>query len=269
MLWENLTVDDFAQAVKQSEATCVLPIGCIEKHGHQLPLGTDMLVARAITEKAAESEPFVIFPYYIFGQVSEVRHALGTIALPAPLQLELLRQVCHEIARNGFKKIVLANGHGGNNLFLHYFAQSMLDSEVPCCVYIYDLWELDTRQRAELEQKYGKVDEYGHADIYETSEVMEIDGSLVKMERLNPVETHSLHRLKNLAENRVYTGIWWYGDYPNHIAGDPTGASPEYGADLMAMCAGNFAKAVAEIKKDGVAPALLEEFYRKSKNPEI
>lgn len=267
MLWENLTVDDFKEAVEASGKTCVIPIGCIEKHGHHLPLGTDMAVARKITENAALKEKFVIFPYYPFGQVSEVRHALGTIALTPRLQMELLQEVCDEIARNGFKKIVVANGHGGNNMFLRYFAQTMLHQKKDYCVYIYDLWEVTPDQKTYLDNKYGKVDEYGHADIFETSEIMAIDDSLVKMDRLNKSECHTKNRMKSLTDNRVFSGIWWYGDYPNHIAGDPSGANTEYGNELLSFCADNFAKAVKAIKEDSEALALLNEFYNKSDSP--
>lgn len=63
MYWEELTADDFAEAVK-STGVCVIPMGVVEKHGNHLPLGTDMIIGRTIAEMAARLEPFVIFPYY-------------------------------------------------------------------------------------------------------------------------------------------------------------------------------------------------------------
>ena len=44
--WEELTAADFQQAVQKARSTCLLPFGIIEKHGPQLPLGTDLINVR-------------------------------------------------------------------------------------------------------------------------------------------------------------------------------------------------------------------------------
>src|SRR3989442_15143873 len=41
--WEELTAADFRSAIQQSQGTCLLPFGILEKHGPHLPLGTDLL----------------------------------------------------------------------------------------------------------------------------------------------------------------------------------------------------------------------------------
>ncbi|MBQ2931988.1 MAG: creatininase family protein, partial [Clostridia bacterium] len=41
MLWEHLREEEFEDAVKRSGGVCVIPLGCIEKHGQHLPQGTD------------------------------------------------------------------------------------------------------------------------------------------------------------------------------------------------------------------------------------
>ncbi len=41
--WEELTAEDFRSAIQQSQGTCLLPFGILEKHGPHLPLGTDLL----------------------------------------------------------------------------------------------------------------------------------------------------------------------------------------------------------------------------------
>ena len=91
MYWEELTADDFVEAVK-STGVCVIPMGVVEKHGSHLPLGTDMIIGRTIAEMAARLEPFVIFPYYYFGQINEARHVPGTIAVSPELQMKLLQE---------------------------------------------------------------------------------------------------------------------------------------------------------------------------------
>jgi creatinine amidohydrolase len=124
--WEELTSSDFALAVKQSEGVCVVPMGVIEKHGQQLPLGTDVYTAREISRRAAAKEYCIVYPYYFMGQIFEAQHQPGTIAYSPDLLYRLLDETCREISRNGIKKIILVNSHGGNNAFLQYFCQTQL-----------------------------------------------------------------------------------------------------------------------------------------------
>src|ERR1700684_1975433 len=135
--WEELTAEDFQKAIAKAQETCVLPFGIIEKHGPQLPLGTDLINVRYVTAHAVEQEYAVVFPEYYFGQIFEARHEPGTMAYSAKLQLELLQETTDEMARNGCKKIVIVNGHGGNNHLLPFFAQSQLAAPHDYVVYIY------------------------------------------------------------------------------------------------------------------------------------
>ncbi|HEY3939900.1 MAG TPA: creatininase family protein, partial [Bryobacteraceae bacterium] len=102
--WEELTAADFAAGIQKSQGTCLLPFGIIEKHGPQLPLGTDLINVRYVSEHAAEQEYAVVFPPYFYGQIFEARHQPGTLAYSAALQLELLQATTDEMARNGCKK---------------------------------------------------------------------------------------------------------------------------------------------------------------------
>ena len=126
--WEELTGPDFIQAIHQAQGVCVLPFGIIEKHGAHLPLGTDLINVRYISEKAAQQEYAVVFPAYYFGQIAEARQQPGTMSYSGRLQLDLLQETTDEMARNGCSKIVIVNGHGGNEHLLPYFAQLQLQT---------------------------------------------------------------------------------------------------------------------------------------------
>lgn len=67
--WEELTAGDFVKAIERARGTCLLPIGIVEKHGPQLPLGTDLINVRYVSQKGAEQEFAVVFPAYYFGQI--------------------------------------------------------------------------------------------------------------------------------------------------------------------------------------------------------
>ena len=111
MRWEELTGDQFPQAVQAVQGVCLLPLSCIERHGHHRPLGTDMFIGREMCQRAAALEPASVFPDFIFTQILEARHVPGTIAIKPELFLRLLDNVCREIARNGLKKIGIVNAH--------------------------------------------------------------------------------------------------------------------------------------------------------------
>ena len=134
--WEELTAADFRSAIQQSQGTCLLPFGILEKHGPHLPLGTDLLDVRYAALHAAAEEYAVVFPEYYFGQIFEARHEPGTVAYSRELQLQLLQETTDEMARNGCKKIIIVNGHGGNEHLLPFFAQSQLEKPHDYVVYV-------------------------------------------------------------------------------------------------------------------------------------
>ena len=105
---------------------CVIPLGIIEKHGPHLPLGSDLFESREIAFQAAAKEYAIVFPPYFTGQIFEARHQPGTISYSNDLMWKMLEETCRELSRNGLKKIILMNGHGGNTSFLQYFCQSQL-----------------------------------------------------------------------------------------------------------------------------------------------
>ena len=113
--WEELTAADFREAIQISKGTCLLPFGILEKHGPHLPLGTDLLNVRHASLQAAQREYAVVFPQYYFGQIFEAKHEPGTVAYSMDLQLKVLQETTDEMARNGCKKIVIVNAHGGND----------------------------------------------------------------------------------------------------------------------------------------------------------
>src|ERR1700691_2812275 len=136
--WDELTASDWPKALERSGRTCILPIGILEKHGPHAPIGADLIQVREWAARATKKEYAVVFPDYFYGQINEARHQPGTFALPSKVIWDLLEATCDEIARNGFDKIVILNGHGGNPEFLHFFMQSLLNKRHNYAVYLYE-----------------------------------------------------------------------------------------------------------------------------------
>src|SRR5271157_3907217 len=224
--WEELTAADFRDAIARAQGTCLLPFGILEKHGPHLPLGTDLLNVRYVSEHAAQQEYVVIFPQYFAGQIFEARHEAGTIAYSAELQLKLLQETTDEMARNGCKKVIIVNGHGGNEDLLPYFAQTQLAKPHDYVVYVQ--WGHEATKKVGSE----KSGPDWHAGETETSNMLVTNPNLVHMDRAKNESGADQKRVK-LPES-VYTGIWWYARFPYHYSGDGAAATKEQGeADIQ------------------------------------
>jgi creatinine amidohydrolase len=258
MQWEQLTATDFAKAAKDT-GVCILSLGVLEKHSEHLPLGTDFLIGHRVACLAAEREPAVVFPPYYFGQIYEARCFPGAFTLPPTLLLELLQPVLDEIGRNGFKKIILFNAHGGNVHFLRFLAQAQLWQPKHYSLYMPTQWmstEAERQWQAMRATDYG-----GHACEEETSLVLGIYPELVKMDRVPEQPAKPLNRLEALPP--TYTGIWWYADYPDHYAGDAHTASQEKGQFLINAMSQQLAVYIAAVKADKIVPSLEDEFFKR------
>lgn len=262
MEWANLTAADFSKAVKET-GICILPLGVLEKHSEHLPLGTDFIVAQDIACRAAAMEPAVVFPPFFYGQIYEARCFPGTLTLKPTLLLELLLGVLDEIGRNGFQKIILYNGHGGNNHLLRFLAQCTLWEEKPYSVYLYTAEftpQQDAAWKALLDTPL-----HGHACECETSLMLACHPDLVQMDRVPETPAYPLERMEKIPT--AYTGIHWYADYPDHYAGDARPATREKGEALRAIMVTAFADHIAAVKKDTAVPRLNQEFFQYCQKP--
>ena len=258
--WDYLTPPDFEKLAKD-EKLCILPIGCLERHGDHLPFGTDGLVCHDICVRAAQKENCVVFPTYWFGQIHEAACFSGTINFKTDLLCQMLEQLLDQIAINGFKKILIVSGHGGNTNFLQYFAMSQLDREVDYT--LYSCFAYGEGRFANLD--IWDTERGGHADERETSLVMAVTRDSVKLEYQKfPERIMPKCELADLG-SRVYTGLWWYDKWPNNVTGEPSAATKEKGDIAIAAAVDDLAEIIAKVKKDVVVPRLQQEFYDKIK----
>ncbi len=261
--YEELTAPDFVLAVARSEGTCVIPIGILEKHGPHLPLGTDLLDCRELSLRAARREYTIVFPEYYFGQIFEAQHQPGTVAYSQRIMLDLLQETCDELARNGLKKIILVNGHGGNEQFLQYFCQCQLAKKKDYIVYLFDPSGDETMDK-EL-QKLRKTTVDGHAGEEETSTMLAHRPDLVHLDRANLESGADMKRLAGL--KHAYTGIWWYAGQPNHYRGDGSYGNKELGELALKLESGLLVETIKSVKADKVGPELQREFFEKAGKP--
>lgn len=260
--WDELTASDWPRALEKSSRTCILPIGILEKHGPHAPIGSDLIQVREWAARATKKEYAVVFPDYFYGQINEARHQPGTFALPEKVVWELMESTCDEIARNGFDKIVIINGHGGNPEFLRYFIQTRLEKRHDYAVYFFQP-DKDSTYDAGY-NKLHKSDQAtdGHAGERETSVLLYMRPELVKMDSASIESGANQHRL---SISGMYTAIWWYASYPNHYAGDGAKATRQLGQFVTDYIVGSLEKALKAVKADTTTLRLQKEYFDRVK----
>ncbi len=281
MNWEFLRSDEMNDAIEKSGGLCILPIGCIERHGPHMPVGTDSLEVKAHVELAATMEDVVIFPtamwlgdmISVHGMDKERNH--GAISLNPHTLLTILEELCDEIARNGFRKILIVNCHGGNSSVLDYFLRAQgyksknyatmktnsYDKVVSKADKIYAHF-LEHREEypmltdhdmdvlkgfAEREGGFGG----GHADLMETAWIMGAYPGLIAEDRVELENGYSTGRSKYLQELGVSVTRQWAADYPYAYSGHPsTGCTKTIGQAFNLYCAIRLAKIFKVLKED-------------------
>ncbi|HUU99590.1 MAG TPA: creatininase family protein [Bacteroidales bacterium] len=260
---EELTSPQFVKAVELSGGVAVIPLGIIEKHGPHLPLGTDLFEAREAACTAAKKEYAVVYPPYYVGQIFEARHQPGTIAYSSELMWKMLEETCTELARNGLKKIILVNGHGGNTSFLQYFCQSQLAGQNDYIVVLFQEGADPVYAKEIKSMKKATLD--GHAGEEETSMMYVIRPDLVNQEVIKSESGTNQGKLDQLSYG--YTGIWWYARFPNHYASDVAQPNQRLGELLITSWANQIADLIKYLKNNNTIEQLHKEFNQRAHNP--
>jgi creatinine amidohydrolase len=92
---------------------CVLPLGSTEQHAY-LSLSVDSILAERIAVEAAEPLGVPVFPVVAYGITPYFRAFPGSITLRVDTYLRVVGDILDAMAEQGFKRILIVNGHGGN-----------------------------------------------------------------------------------------------------------------------------------------------------------
>ena len=235
MLWENLREEEFAEALNESKGLCIVPVGCLEKHGQHLPVGTDVIHITEIARLASKKEPVCIFPTMYFGEKTGSGEFAGTVIFSSQLRLQILKETCREIYRNGFNKILLYNGHGGNQSMISYFSRSVLYEKIQYSVFDYSLGSdfatpkkllagkydyLTAEDRRILQSYVNKKKRFGHADFIETGWVYGVRPETVRLDKVYQEDFTSTHRFDEFSKLKINTPFAWMANFPNSYEGD-------------------------------------------------
>lgn len=254
-LWSELT---WPEAEKRLDAVdiALLPVGSLEQHGPHLPLDTDAFdsdhLARCIAESCSEPKPLVL-PLIAYGISYEHSEFKGTISISNDTLSRLVYEIGMSAAGNGINKLVIINGHGGNNPALNYAAQMITrDAKIFVCVDTGETSDVDVLEIAETPNDI-------HAGEIETSTTLAVRPHLVRRDRISKLIPVFSSRYLEFSSKRVVQ----YYTYTKRISksgviGDPTKASVQKGQMIWRVMIAHLVALVEDLK--GMT---LEEIYQK------
>lgn len=223
MRMEDLTWPEFDR-IRDNVSAVILPVGSVEAHGRHLPLGTDTFapleIARRVEEEVRRrgSEVLVLPPVW-YGHSFVLNVYPGTINVrPESLRM-YVGDILSELAAEGFRKVVLLNGHGGNIYPLIEAAEDVAELYPELEVILVNWW-LDFR-----EEILSVCSSQGHAGEDETSVMLAIRGELVKMEEARGRKVKKRVRVirKDIGKEV----------FPDGVNDDPSGATAEKGEAVL------------------------------------
>jgi creatinine amidohydrolase len=110
-----MTFDEVEAYLKTGPGIIILPLGSTEEHGPHGPMGTDTFAARIVCRGVAERLDAILAPAVPFGMCFDQRHFKGTIALKPSTFAFLLKEICQNFIRDGYRLVLAISGHRGND----------------------------------------------------------------------------------------------------------------------------------------------------------
>ena len=176
----------------------VIPVGSLENHGLHMPLGTDFLIPDEIARLLNEKSPVLIAPTVNYGATDDLCGFPGTVSLGTEGLIALLRTICDQLYRYGFRHFLILNGHGGNTAAIQAVGMELYRKGA----YLANLnWWLMAGQ---LNPKWAG----GHGGGEETAGILAVDPGLIKYEYLNLPEN-----IRNDLGEKLPYGAWTNIDY--------------------------------------------------------
>lgn len=222
------------------KAVAVLPIGAVEQHGPHLPVGTDYLAAEDVAlmamEKLNSESQFFLLPTVTYALSIEHIHVPGTITLMPETLIHVLTDIGDSLLRLGVKKLVLVNGHGGNDSAIQIAGRLLRGKGM--MVYMVN--------GGAIRDALGAKEYHVHADCIETSVMMASHPEGVDAEQITQHLSTSIDKWHEAADCRGDLISCWYIDdiSVDGVVGDPILSTAEFGREFMEKQSEKIARAI-------------------------
>ena len=238
-------------ALDRDRTIVLFPIGSVEQHGWHMPVGTDYLMAEAIscelTKRETKGFEALLFPTLQFGLNAEHTGFCGTITFPAKLLLEILEQQVRVMLNYGFRYFAFLNTHGGNTPMLEIFVREFKAAHPDCRMtsFQYFTHGFFDALHAHIDNPIG-VDV--HAGELETSMIQYLFPEMVHMDV--PPETLTECNCKSAQLPK----FWLTREVSvSGIMGDATLARPDKGKLYFDYICDSLTSAVSDFMQDAMA----------------
>jgi creatinine amidohydrolase len=244
-----LRAPELAELVTE-RSIVVQPLGAIEQHGPHLPFNTDLLIAQrvatAAVDRVGDELDVWLLPPLAYTKSNEHAWSPGTIWLSATTLLAVLDDIGRCVAATAARKLVFFNGHGGNSALV-----GVANREIRLA---HGLMTFLAHPGVPPDQ--GGVSAAGelgmgvHGGADETSMMLHLAPELVDMDRATRNVPERLADNEQVRFGGPVGFGWLSNDFgPDGHVGDPTGATAERGAEIVAAATDTFCAALAEIAR--------------------
>ena len=159
----------------------IIPVAALEQHGHHMPVFTDSILLGEVSRRAHDqlANQTLLAPLMWLGNSHHHMDFAGTVSADPKLWIDLLSGIVDNFVTHGFRRLVVVNGHGGNDVpgrqALFEMRQKYRDRSDLLFLFA-TYWTLaNPNQQIELSQM-----QMGHAGEWETSMVLRLAPELVK-----------------------------------------------------------------------------------------
>ena len=228
VLWQEMLRHELLAAL-ENRPVVIVPVGSVEQHGPHCPLDVDISIPYHLAIRAAEridDFPVIVAPPVTYGFTHYNMGEVGTITLGLEVFIAVLCDVSRSIWANGFHRIILLNGHGGNEQPTWAASVKLAEEDVWALAVTY--WNMATDELLAMsEADDGSI---GHGGEWETSLQMYLRPNLVGKDYMVKDEW----RLKFSPEVQKFARFPERRREMAHgVMGDPFVASAEKGEKLF------------------------------------
>lgn len=169
---ERINWKELSRLVPEKIDICFLPVGTIEAHGCG-PLGTDNIIPEFLANNLAEEFNAIVSPTISYGITHSLLPYPGSITIDDSIFQEYVLEVLRGLSSIGFKKLIIFNGHGGNNNVLKEIVYKIYKERNVYCAVIH-WWILCSDLTKEYFGESGS-----HAGVDENAMIYSISPELV------------------------------------------------------------------------------------------
>lgn len=173
---------EFKETVPSKINTVLLPVGTLEPHG-VINNGADNTAPTAMARVIARRTNSLIAPTLPYGITGSMADYPGAFSISEAAYRPFVKQIMEGLAKNGFKNIIVLNGHGGGQTAVLNSVAAEVSAERKVRTLVINWWSFASD---ETKQIFGE--DGGHAGLNETAYIQAIDPTLVHPERYTGAE---------------------------------------------------------------------------------